>query len=126
MSFRSFIEKLDAEGGLARALQDRECGISYPNPTFSKTAVMSQLTGIDNGALLPPNFPAHRGEDALFGAMTGWIYPASAVLNHNWSVPHLPLDSRDARGARAPVAGRDWSGRLCPGVSGHCTGDQIR
>jgi hypothetical protein len=66
---------------------------------------MSQLTGMDNSHLLPPYFPAFRGEDALFGAMLVAVHPHSVALEYPWSVPHLPLDKRTFS-VDDPIAGR--------------------
>ena len=57
-------------------------------------ANIAQITGVDNSALLPPYFPALRGEDGLFGSLVHYLYPESRVLTHNWGVPHLPMDER--------------------------------
>ncbi len=65
---------------------------------------MSQLTGLDNSQLLPPYFPAFRGEDTLFGAMLVAIQSHSVALEYPWSVPHLPLEARTYR-VRDPFSG---------------------
>ncbi|MDA8752772.1 hypothetical protein N9M39_01290 [Halieaceae bacterium] len=103
---------LDAPGGLSGAIQNRLCGLNFSRPTISKAAVMSQMTGLDNSQLLPPYFPAFRGEDALFASMVTWLHPDSAVVNCDWAVPHLPLEQREERGARAPIAAQGGLGTL--------------
>jgi len=55
---------------------------------------MSQLTGLDNSHLLPPYFPAFRGEDSLFGAMLVAMHHHSMALEYPWSVPHVPIETR--------------------------------
>ena len=89
---------------LERLLQDpatlepkiatRQYWMGWSVPTFSGQANMSQVTGLDNTTLLPPYFPAFRGEDQLFGAMVDYIYPDSMVLNYPWAVPHVPFEER--------------------------------
>ena len=64
---------------------------------------MSQLTGLDNSQLLPPYFPAFRGEDSLFGAMLVAMHHHSMTLEYPWSVPHIPLETR-AVSMDAPIA----------------------
>lgn len=83
-------------GGLEGALASRSYWLGHPRPCFSKMAVMSQATGLDNARLLPPYFPVFRGEDYLFGAMTEHMHPQAAVLSYTWCVPHLPLEERQA------------------------------
>lgn len=76
------------------ALATRQCWVGHPQAVVLKRAVMSQVTGLDNRHLLPPYFPAMRGEDQLFGAMLEFLMPDSAVLEYDWAVPHLPLEER--------------------------------
>jgi hypothetical protein len=71
---------LASPGGLEGALNNRYYWLGHSRPGFNKLAVISQMTGLDNSALLPPYFPVFRGEDALFGAMVEHIHPQSAVL----------------------------------------------
>lgn len=85
---------LAAPGGLATALATRQCWLGQDSPTFSKLAVMSQVTGLDNRHSLPPYFPILRGEDQLFGIMLDFLHPNSTVLEYDWAVPHLPLETR--------------------------------
>ena len=93
---------LDTAGGLSAALENRQSWLGHAQPTISKTAIMSQLTGLDNSQLLPPYFPAFRGEDALFAMMVAYLHPSSAVVNADWAVVHLPLENRGDRGPKAP------------------------
>jgi len=87
-------------------LTHRQYWMGWSRPTFSGRANMSQVTGLDNSAALPPYFPAWRGEDLLFGALVEYLFPHAFVLNYAWAVPHLPTEARvgDAT-ARADVAG---------------------
>lgn len=94
MSLNSIKEMLAAPGGLMNALATRQCWVGHPQAVVLKRAVMSQVTGLDNRHLLPPYFPAMRGEDQLFGAMLEFLMPDSAVLEYDWAVPHLPLEER--------------------------------
>ena len=61
------------------------------------------MTGLDNSALLPPYFPAFRGEDRLFGAMVEAIHHRAAALEYPWCVPHLPMEERHLS-IREPMA----------------------
>lgn len=89
---------LSMPGGLAQAMENRHYWLGRPRPNISKMAIMSQATGLDNSQLLPPYFPAFRGEDALFASMVLCLHPASAVIDHAWSVPHLPIEKRGSDG----------------------------
>lgn len=93
-------------GGLEGALKSRCYWLGHARPCFTKMAVMSQVTGLDNSQLLPPYFPVYRGEDYLFGAMTENIHPQAAVLSYDWSVPHIPIDAREGDPEPAPKTGK--------------------
>lgn len=93
-------------GGLEGALSTRHYWMGQPRPMFSKLSVISQATGLDNSHLLPPYFPVFRGEDYLFGSMTEYMHPQSAVLEYDWSVPHFPLEQRSSEAQPAPQDGR--------------------
>ncbi|KGE03043.1 hypothetical protein [Pseudohaliea rubra] len=100
------IERLvNAPHGMAEALQNGCNWLGCSGPTIHKMAFMSQMTGLDNSQLLPPYFPAFRGEDLLFGTMVEAMHHRGAVLEYPWAVPHLPLESRRGQGLRAPMAG---------------------
>ena len=94
---------LSAPGGLSSSLENRHYWLGRSRPNIAKMGVMSQATGLDNSQLLPPYFPAFRGEDYLFAAMTLRLHPDSAVLDYDWSIPHLPVEQRAIR-AREPIA----------------------
>lgn len=101
----SSIERLvSAPHGMVNAVENRCNWLGCPRPTLHKMAFMSQMTGIDNTHLLPPYFPAFRGEDLLFGTMIETMYHQGAVLEYGWSVPHLPLEARNMS-IREPIAG---------------------
>lgn len=85
---------LAAPHGMTEALQNRLVWLGSSRPNFYKMPFMSQLTGLDNSRLLPPYFPAFRGEDLLFGAMLVAMHRDCITLEYPWSVPHLPLDDR--------------------------------
>lgn len=93
-------------GGIEGALSTRRYWLGQPRPMFTKMSVMSQVTGLDNTALLPPYFPVFRGEDYTFGAMTEYLHPSSAVLEYDWCVPHLPTEARHGSPAPEPESGR--------------------
>lgn len=94
-----------APHGMAEAIENRLSWLGGSRPNIMKMAFMSQMTGLDNSALLPPYFPVFRGEDMLFGAMVEAMHHHAAVVDYGWSVPHLPLESRRDRGLREPIAG---------------------
>ncbi|WOJ96922.1 hypothetical protein R0137_17020 [Congregibacter brevis] len=101
---RSIERLVSAPHGMVKAVENRCNWLGCPRPTLHKMAFMSQMTGIDNTHLLPPYFPAFRGEDLLFGTMIETMYHHGAVLEYGWSVPHLPLDDRNMS-IRDPIAG---------------------
>ncbi len=94
---------LAAPQGMAAALEHRRNWLGSSRPNFFKMPWMSQLTGLDNSRLLPPYFPAFRGEDTLFGAMLVAMHHHSVSLEYPWSVPHLPLESRTSN-LQEPIA----------------------
>jgi len=85
---------VSAPQGVAAALENRLNWLGSSRPNIFKMPFMSQVTGFDNSQLLPPYFPAFRGEDVLFGAMLVSMHPRSVALEYPWSVPHLPLEQR--------------------------------
>jgi hypothetical protein len=94
---------ISAPQGVVAALENRLAWLGSSRPNLFKKSFMSQLTGLDNSRLLPPYFPAFRGEDGLFGAMTVAMHPDSVALEYPWSVPHLPLEER-RMSLREPIA----------------------
>jgi hypothetical protein len=94
---------LQAPHGIRAAMENRLNWLGSARPNFFKMPFMSQLTGLDNSHLLPPYFPAFRGEDSLFGAMLVAMHHHSMTLEYPWSVPHLPLEARTAS-IDAPIA----------------------
>ena len=97
---------LASPGGLDSALLNRHYWMGQPRPQFTKMAVISQVTGLDNSHLLPPYFPVFRGEDYLFGAMVEYLHPQAAVLEYDWSVPHFPVDDRQGSTDNKPATGK--------------------
>jgi len=85
---------LQAPHGMKAALENRLNWLGSARPNFFKMPFMSQLTGLDNSHLLPPYFPAFRGEDSLFGAMLVAMHHHSMALEYPWSVPHVPIETR--------------------------------
>ena len=94
---------LQAPHGMKAALENRLNWLGSARPNFFKMPFMSQLTGLDNSHLLPPYFPAFRGEDSLFGAMLVAMHHHSMTLEYPWSVPHLPIETRSFS-MDAPIA----------------------
>lgn len=85
---------LDHPGGLQAAFASRQVWLGYPVPTFTDMANMSQLTGLDNRELLPPYLSGMRGEDRLFGTVTGYLHPRGLVLDYPWAIAHRPEPAR--------------------------------
>ena len=106
------------EQPLEHLLAVRANWMGYRGPTLSAYGSLSQLTGCDHHTLLPPYFPAGRGEDALFGIMLQRVQPNSLVLSEGWAIRHEPLDNRADRGDLKPLSVTpgtstlaDWLGR---------------
>jgi hypothetical protein len=95
---------ISAPQGMRGAIENRLNWLGSGRPNVFKMPFMSQLTGLDNSHLLPPYFPAYRGEDALFGAMLVAMHHQSVALEYPWSVPHLPLEARPYS-IETPIAG---------------------
>jgi hypothetical protein len=109
---------MDASEPLETVLGARASWFGYRGPMLTHYGTMSQLTGIDHRALLPPYLPAGRGEDILFGIMLQRLHPESMVYNEGWAIRHAPLEERGARGALPPLTASaganllaDWLGR---------------
>ena len=81
-------------GNIESALEDRNCWLGRSRPVFEPRANMSQLTGFDNRAYLPPYFPLFRGQDRAFGAMTEFLHPDSLAADLPFALPHLPIPRR--------------------------------
>jgi PAS domain-containing protein len=109
---------LDSSSEPSEVLAARASWLGYLGPTIGSYGTLSQLTGLDHRALLPPYFPAGRGEDVLFGIMLQRLHPESAVLSEGWAVPHYPVNDRSSRGQLSPISVTasmmtliDWLGR---------------
>ncbi len=81
------------------ALDTRLVWSGREQPHFAPRPNMSQITGFDNRAMLPPYLPILRGEDRLFGHMLDFLLPAGVTLDYPWAVPHLPLPRREWQAA---------------------------
>jgi len=103
LDLESIDRLLGTPGGVTNAVDARACWLGYATPTLTKTGVMSQVTGYDATQLLPPFLPALRGEDSLFAYMLIAMHPDGVVLNHDWAIPHQPLDVRDRRGLKGAI-----------------------
>tara|TARA_R110001599_G_scaffold63703_8_gene177443 strand:- start:1909 stop:3750 length:1842 start_codon:yes stop_codon:yes gene_type:complete len=99
----SLTRLLGQEASLVDIIENRCNWLGSPRLSLIKMASMSQVTGLDNSALLPPYFPAFRGEDRLFGAMVEAIHPRATALEYPWCVPHLPVEGRHFS-IREPIA----------------------
>lgn len=90
------LERLIAdEATVDKALTRRNCWHGRRQARIVARANMSQLTGLDHRALLPPYIPILRGEDRLFGDMVEFLHPESVVVDQPWAIPHLPLPERE-------------------------------
>ena len=109
---------LELDDDLESILGQRASWFGYRGPVLTPHGTMSQMTGINNTALLPPYLPVGRGEDIFFGVLTLRMHPTSVVLNEGWAIRHEPLDNRTDRGQLKPVSSQlsmsnlvDWLGR---------------
>lgn len=130
---RSIRELLSASTDIATRVGARNCWHGYRGPVISEMGTLSQLTGLDHRKILPPYFPAGRGEDVLFGAMLHRIHPSAAVLNEGWSIQHLPIDTRADRARLSPVASPlntsllvDWLGKDGTALRGSTAQQRLR
>jgi len=110
---------LETPGGHSGAQTNRHYWLGRSRPTFTKMAVMSQVTGLDNSRPLPPYFPINRGEDYIFGAMVEYLFPHAVALEYDWCVPHLPVDSRANADPGESVASRGSIGLLSKYITDH-------
>lgn len=94
---------LNANNALEDLLAARSVWMGYRGPTLTETSTMSQLTGIEHRALMPPYLPAGRGEDLLFALMMQRLHPEAAVWNAGWSIRHEPVDDRQTDGTLTPL-----------------------
>lgn len=115
---KSIRSLLELGRNLETSLGERASWFGYRGPVLTPYGTMSQLTGIDNSALLPPYLPVGRGEDIFFGVLTLRMHPTSVVYNEGWAIRHEPIDNRSNRGVLTPVSSNlsisslvDWLGR---------------
>ena len=87
-----------------RLLEAQSSWLGYRGPTLTPYGVMAGLTGLNHKTLLPPYFPAGRGEDILFGIMLQRLHPESLVLSEGWAIRHEPVENRQDRGELNPLA----------------------
>jgi hypothetical protein len=109
---------LDSDVPLIQQLSTAAQWMGYRGPVLTQYGTLSQMTGIDHRALLPPYIPAGRGEDVLFGILLQRLHPDSAVWNESWAIRHEPMEDRADRGALTPLSVTpgtallaDWLGR---------------
>ena len=95
---------LSSDTDLKELLAANSCWYGYRGPTLTGYGVMSAVTGLDHQNILPPYFPAGRGEDLLFGIMLQRVYPHSVVYNEGWSIQHEPVDTRTNRTNLTPLS----------------------
>jgi hypothetical protein len=85
---------LQAPEMVQSAMKDRNAWLGRTRPVFETRANISQITGFDNRASLPPYFPIDRGQDRLFGNMVDYIFYDGMTLEYPWAAPHLPVPER--------------------------------
>lgn len=90
-SLRGLLERPE---GVEATVRNRVCWLGRARATFTRHAMMSGVTGVDNTTLLPPYIPAGRGGDEAFAYMTEFLHPKSLAFDYPWAVPHLPIDER--------------------------------
>lgn len=95
MSPRSIRHMLSSPEKVHNALYSRMVWTGRLQPHFGARPNMSQITGFDNRAMLPPYFPIGRGEDRLFGVLLNFIFPNDLSLDYPWAIPHLPIPKRE-------------------------------
>ncbi len=59
------------------------------------TGMMSTFFGLDHRELLPPFFPIHRNEDALFGRMLSACCSQASFAQLPWALVHAPMETRN-------------------------------
>lgn len=108
---------LASQADLKELLAANSCWYGYRGPTLTSYGVMAAVTGLDHQNILPPYFPAGRGEDLLFGIMLQRIHPDAVVYNEGWSIKHEPVDTRAGRTNLTPLSANpclltlaDWLG----------------
>jgi len=109
---------VDSQAEMTALLDAGASWVGYRGPTLTSFGVMAAVTGLDHRKLLPPYFPAGRGEDLLFGIMLQRVHPDSLALSEGWSIRHEPVDARPGRGTLNPLGSSaglhtlaDWLGR---------------
>lgn len=109
---------LESGADIEAILGARSSWLGYRGPMLTEYGTLSQLTGLDNTALLPPYLPAGRGEDLFFGLLLRRLHPTSIVFNEGWAIRHQPLEDRGERGQLYPMSAEvsqntlgDWIGR---------------
>ena len=101
---------LSSDTDLKQLLAANSCWYGYRGPTLTSYGVMAAVTGLDHQNILPPYFPAGRGEDLLFGIMHQRVHPDAVVHNEGWSIKHEPVDTRTDRTNLTPLS-------VSPGLS---------
>lgn len=86
---------LENDESVDAAFSSRVCFNGVSQARIIRRSTMSQLTGLDNRALLPPYSPILRGEDRLFGDMLEFLHPHAVVVDQPWAIVHDPLPVRE-------------------------------
>ena len=91
---KSVQQLLETSSDLPGLLSPQHCWAGHGGPVVTPFASISQWTGLDHSASLPPYLPAGRNEDLLFGIMLQHMHPEAAVLQTDWAIRHSPVSSR--------------------------------
>lgn len=91
---KSVQQLLETGSDLPGLLSPQHCWAGHAGPVVTPFASISQWTGLDHSASLPPYLPAGRNEDLLFGIMLQHMHPEAAVLQTDWAIRHSPVSSR--------------------------------
>jgi len=91
---RSIQNLLEKNSEINETVSPQNCWAGHSGPAITSFGAMSQWTGLDHTALMPPYIPAGRNEDLLFGIMLQRVQPDAAVFNCGWAIRHAPISDR--------------------------------
>ena len=74
--------------------------LGYRGATIGAYGTLSQLTGLDHRALLPPTYQRAAEKISISGHAQR-LHPESAVFNEGWAVPHYPVEDDHSRPVNA-------------------------
>jgi len=86
---------VESEQAYRQALRSREVLRLVQGATIcNSTSLMATVVGLDNREMLPPFFPAYRGEDGIFGSTLNRCFDGSYTGYLPWALLHSPDDGR--------------------------------